>query len=152
MMAPRRKKTKSPPTSAQFQEWINAGMCELEYDKKGQPKQLVVNFPDGTQGTYAILDKLVSILKDSGLALSKEKVERLPVKLTPSLTNKFKGRADDVDVNFSEYVRRALFAAEVNPDSLFSDDVNEKELAYKRGLNSSRWTKSLLDNLPAPKK
>lgn len=151
-MAESRKNTPPSPSSTDLQKWIDEGMCELEYDKKGQLKELVVNFPDGTQQRYAIIESLKKILIEFGFLLNREKVERLPVKLLPSLTNTFKGEADAVDVNFSEYVRRALFAAELDPDSLFTDEVNKKELEYKRGLSSSRWTKPILDELDQSKK
>ncbi|MEM7618592.1 MAG: hypothetical protein AAF244_04320 [Pseudomonadota bacterium] len=50
---------------------------------------------------------------------------------TPALKSGIASLAKSVGLEFTELLRRAAFAADADPSSLFSDDVEAREKAFK---------------------
>ena len=73
--------------------------------------------------------------------------QRVSIKLLPHVRDHFKSQADAMGISFVELVRRALFAAALDPSTLTSEPVEEFELKYKQSMTSTKWTKSALDAL-----
>ena len=84
----------------------------------------------------------LKILKDieESLTEDREKPKGISFKLTPTLRQAFDVVAQEEDLNFSEFLRRAAFAARLDPSILHRPEVEAAESAYKASIGPSRST------------
>lgn len=73
------------------------------------------------------------------LSEERETPKRFGLALKPSCREGFEKVASDGDMTLTEFIRRAGFAAQVDPSILFSPEVELLESAYREGLGPSRW-------------
>ena len=78
----------------------------------------------------------------------REKLKRINFSLTPSVRRKFERVAKEQGMSLTEYLRRAAFAAIIDPAILNKSAVIKAEQEYKSNLGPSRWTQEHKPHTP----
>ena len=73
--------------------------------------------------------------------MSREKLKKIGIYMTPSLRQTFDNIAKKNDMSLSEFLRVAAFAAIEDPSILQRASAMEAEKNYKTTLGPSRWTR-----------
>ncbi|MGD1881195.1 MAG: hypothetical protein ACFB11_02570 [Paracoccaceae bacterium] len=79
-------------------------------------------------------------LPDEKLLKDKVELKRVGFSITPELKLEFEQAAEELDMNLTEFLRRAGRAAKKDPDILHQPDIDEAEEEYKSAFRPSRWT------------
>lgn len=87
------------------------------------------------------LKQVEKITKKHGLELKSETAKKIDALMLPSVKAEFQRQAKELGMPFSEYLRRAAFAAQFDPSILHSDAVEAAEREYKAASGASRWTR-----------